>query len=437
MMPGMKGQPDIMREDANGHHVSTRAEAQHWLSSVRNIDESPVAVMLVGIRDLKQVNAYAGHERGDRLILQVGDTLVRHAAHMDADVKMVAHMTGREFLMIMTGPCRPGTLERHGEALMDLLSADFGTEGEPLFINPRIALATGQADETGMELLHRAEQALAAAYTPGGSKMVVAPYEKNFAMAVHRAIDGALRDALRQKTVSIMLQPQFRVDDGALYGAEALARLHHPGLGEIGAAQLFAAADRCDLRAELSGIILSRAIEIVGAWPASLGNLRIALNLGAEELGDGYGVRLLSQLQKNGVAPERLTLELTEESLVRDLDVAATQLQELRGYGIRIALDDFGTGYSSLAYLKMLPLDYLKIDKDMTADIVGNGRDKIILRAIIALAKALNLQIIAEGVEYSGELELLKLEGCDYYQGFLAAPPLSPEKFEQFAAEWK
>jgi diguanylate cyclase len=126
-------------------------------------------------------------------------------------------------------------------------------------------------------------------------------------------------------------------------------------------------------------------------------------------------------------------LELTEESLVRDIAVAASQLEQLRGKHIRIAVDDFGTGYSSLSYLKDLPLDYLKIDKGMTPDISGTGKDRIVLRAIIAMGQALGLKIIAEGVERSEELEMLKAEGCDYFQGYLRSEPLSADEFERFA----
>ena len=187
------------------------------------------------------------------------------------------------------------------------------------------------------------------------------------------------------------------------------------------------------MREELSHLIQEGAINLAARWPAALNNLRLAVNLGAEELTDNYGPRLLELLGQSGFEPDRLTLELTEESLIRDLDLAAGQLELLRSKGVRVAVDDFGTGYSSLAYLKALPLDYLKIDKGMTPDIVGTGKDRVILRAVIAMAKALDIAIIAEGVERPEELEMLKAEGCDYFQGFLRAPPLAPADFENFA----
>ena len=138
-------------------------------------------------------------------------------------------------------------------------------------------------------------------------------------------------------------------------------------------------------------------------------------------------------MARTGFDANRLTLELTEESLVRDIELASAELEQLRAKNIQIAVDDFGTGYSSLTYLKTLPLDYLKIDKSMTPDISGTGKDRIVLRAIIAMAKALELKIIAEGVEREEELEMLKAEGCDYFQGYLRSPPLSPDDFERFA----
>jgi EAL domain-containing protein (putative c-di-GMP-specific phosphodiesterase class I) len=247
------------------------------------------------------------------------------------------------------------------------------------------------------------------------------------------ALDRALRRAIKDRQIAIMLQPQFAVIDGRLVGAEALARWQHPELGEIGAAQLFATADRCDLREELSNYIQEQAIALAAAWPPAMADLRLSINLGAEELNEDYSSRLMCLLQQSGFDAHRLTLELTEESLVRDIDLAAAQLELLRQRAVRIALDDFGTGYSSLAYLKTLPLDYLKLDKGMTPDIGGQGKERIVLRAIIAMGKALGLQIIAEGVEREAELEMLRAEGCDYYQGFLRSPALAPHAFVDFA----
>ena len=282
-------------------------------------------------------------------------------------------------------------------------------------------------------MLHRAGIALGQAYERKGKKLAFATFERSAGADVAAAIDEGVRASILEREITIVLQPQFNVLTGQLVGAEALARLQHKDLGEIGAHQLFAAADRTDLREELSLLIQEQAIAIAAAWPPALNNLRLAINLGAQELDEGSAARILALLAQTGFEADRLTLELTEESLVRNIDLAGEQLEQLRAKAIRIALDDFGTGYSSLAYLKSLPLDYLKIDKSMTPDISGTGKDRIVLRAIIAMAKALGLQIIAEGVERKEELEMLRAEECDFFQGYLRSPPLSAEEFERFA----
>jgi diguanylate cyclase len=405
-------------------------DARDWLAQP---DEAAVTLLLLGIKDLKQINDRLGRPVGDAVIRRVGQQIRAFAEQQLSPIRLMARMPGREFLLVVDGNAGGRQLEIAAHKLLEMVSVDLGEGSNPIHINPRLGIAMSQAGESRQNLAARASDALAKAYGRKGKRFLVAESSSVLQSDSTEVIDAATRSALAEREISIMLQPQFEVATGRLVGAEALARLNHPELGEVSAGDLFAAADRCDLREELSHLIQEGAITLAAGWPAALNTLRLAVNLGAEELTDGYGPRLLELLIATGFAPDRLTLELTEESLIRDLDIASGQLELLRAKGVRIAVDDFGTGYSSLAYLKALPLDYLKLDKDMTPDIVGTGKDRVILRAIIAMAKALNIAVIAEGVEKSEELELLKAEGCDYYQGFLSAPPLSPADFEMFA----
>lgn len=407
--------------------------ARERLADYAGAQHAPLTLLLVGIKDLKQINERLGRERGDDVIREVGGKIIAFAGEHVSGVELVARMPGREFLLIIGGQPTAKQLEALARKLLDALSVDLGDEGEPLHISARVGIACAEPHEMGTELLHRAGTALSQAYARKGKRMAFAEYQGTTDSQMSAAIDAGMRAAVAERQIAIVLQPQFEVATGRLVGAEALARLQHRELGEIGAEQLFAAADRCDLREELSNLIQEQAIRIAAKWPAALGDLRLAVNLGAEELGEGYCGRLLALLERTGFAADRLTLELTEESLVRDIELASAELEQLRAKNIQIAVDDFGTGYSSLAYLKTLPLDYLKIDKSMTPDISGTGKDRIVLRAIIAMAKALELKIIAEGVEREEELEMLKAEGCDYFQGYLRSPPLSPDDFERFA----
>ena len=419
-----KASPRILRA------VAARA----WLAQYAGVGQMPLVLMLIGIKDLKQINDRLGREGGDAVIRKAGVRISQFADQNLEGVEMIARLPGREFLLAFGGQHNAKQLEVIAKNLLDTLSADLGTDTEPVHMSVRIGIAVAIEGENGTELLHRAGLALSKAYGRKGKKLVIADAKSPSGGAfVTSALDADLRLAIGKRQIAIMLQPQFEVASGALVGAEALARWHHPEFGEVGAGELFAAADRCDLREELSHVIQQEAIAIAARWPAAIDNLRLAVNLGAEELGDGYSTRLLELLERTGFSADRLTLELTEESLIRDIDQAAAQLELLRAHNIRIAVDDFGTGYSSLSYLKTLPLDYLKIDKGMTPDIGGTGKDRIVLRAIIAMGKALGLKIIAEGVEHEAELEMLKAEDCDYFQGYLRSLPLTSEAFEQFA----
>jgi EAL domain-containing protein (putative c-di-GMP-specific phosphodiesterase class I) len=161
------------------------------------------------------------------------------------------------------------------------------------------------------------------------------------------------------------------------------------------------------------------------AWPAALAGLRLSLNLTAGDIArPGFADLFLDRIDASGFPRKRLTLEITESGLIEDLGAASTLLATLRSAGCRIAIDDFGTGYSSLAYLKSLPLDYLKIDKKLAQDIAGTARDRVVVRGVIDMARSLGLSVIAEGVETTEQLDLLAKEGCQYYQGFLCSEPV-------------
>jgi diguanylate cyclase len=413
--------------------ISSASKAHAWLESYDSVGGDALSLMLIGIRDLKQINERHGREKGDAIINSAGQLILEYAEANITNLAIVARMPGREFLIILNEKPSLKYLEMTAKKLLEAMSSNFGETSDPLHISARVGIAVAETGENGTDLLHRAGIALGAAYERKGKKFAFATYEKAAGANIVAAIDEGVRASILNREITIVLQPQFSVSTGQLVGAEALARLQHKDLGEIGAHKLFAAADRTDLREELSSLIQEQAISIAAAWPPALDNLRLAINLGAQELDEGSAARILGLLEQSGFAADRLTLELTEESLVRNIALASFQLEQLRAKSIRIALDDFGTGYSSLAYLKALPLDYLKIDKSMTPDISGTGKDRIVLRAIIAMAKALGLLIIAEGVERDEELEMLRAEECDYFQGYLRSPPLSPAEFERFA----
>ena len=298
---------------------------------------------------------------------------------------------------------------------------------------PRVALLRASEGELAADALDTLSQALAEAQRQPGVRLVWADGRRAPRGRSAAALEADLLAALARNEIAVLFQPQFALDDGRLTGAEALARWEHPTLGRIGAATLFAVAERADQTLQLSQHIAARALSAAAAWPHELG-LRLSLNLTAGDLSVGnFADTIRAAVEAAGFPADRLTLEVTEQALLVDLEGAAVALSELAAAGVRVALDDFGSGFANFRYLKLLPLDYLKLDHSLTDDVVTLPRDRAILRAIVAMARALELKVIAEGVESEEQRALLKAEGCDYFQGFLRAGPMATHEFAAFA----
>lgn len=241
-----------------------------------------------------------------------------------------------------------------------------------------------------------------------------------------------LRAALGEEQVEILFQPQFACDDGRLLGAEALSRWNHPRLGRIGVESLFDIAERSGEAARLTRHIAGRALAVAADWPE---RLHLSLNVTATDVtAEDFAGDIASAVAEVGFAPGRLTLEITEHALVAELDRSATQLERLAGQGVRIALDDFGAGFCNFRYLKRLPLHCLKLDRSMVEGVAESERDLAVLRAIVAMATALDLAVIAEGVETKAQRDAVAREGCAAWQGFLGAEPMTASAFAELAA---
>ncbi len=235
-------------------------------------------------------------------------------------------------------------------------------------------------------------------------------------------LEADLLSALDRREIEVLFQPQFSCATGAVAGAEALARWQHPTLGEIGARDLFAIAERAALVAPLSRHVVARALEDAATWPDTL---TLSLNITPEELGDPrFAADFAALIGRSEIAPRRLMLEITEDLLLRNLAQAASALKALRGLGFRTALDDFGAGYCNFRYLRELPLDALKLDKAMVEGVPADATALAVLRAIVAVGKALGLAVYAEGIEDEIQRAAITAEGCDYWQGFLRAQPM-------------
>ena len=243
--------------------------------------------------------------------------------------------------------------------------------------------------------------------------------------------DRALEQALADDAIQLVFQPQIEPRSGRVDGAEALARWTPAESPE----NLFRRAGAVGLTERLSRHVQQKTLREVGRWRGPLKHLRLSLNLAPEDLArEGYDEWLVGELAAARLDPRRLTLEITESSLVIDRPVVSTRLARLRALGIEIAIDDFGTGYANLAYLTSLPLDTIKIDRGLIAEIVGGSRDRIVVKAMIGMARELGLKVVVEGIETTAQLALVADWGCDLYQGFLVAGPLSEVELGRFVA---
>jgi EAL domain-containing protein (putative c-di-GMP-specific phosphodiesterase class I) len=241
--------------------------------------------------------------------------------------------------------------------------------------------------------------------------------------------DLVLEAAIAAGEPSLLFQPQIETRTGRVVGAEALVRWS----GEGDAQALFARAERCGLSERLSRHVQRQALRAAAQWAGPLAGLNFSINLLPDDLSrNGYEQWLLQEIGAAGLDPARLTVEITESAMVVDDRTVAERLSVLRREGIRVAVDDFGTGYASLAYLTRLPLDVLKVDRGLIADIVAGRRDGIVVRALIRLARELELQLLVEGVESADQLALLAEWGVERYQGFIGARALSEPELARF-----
>lgn len=243
-----------------------------------------------------------------------------------------------------------------------------------------------------------------------------------------RGRDHLLEAVIAHEGVGLAFQPQIEPVSGKVTGVEALARwsMAKPE-------RLFARAAAAGLAERLSRLVQRKALRAAGAWEGPLRRLSLSINVLPEDLARrGYDQWLLDEMEAACIAPERLTVEITESALLSDYEAIGEKLARLREAGVAIAVDDFGSGYANMAYLANLPLDALKIDRSLVTGISNGSRDQIVVKAMIRLARELDLKVIVEGVESIGQLALLAQWGCDLYQGFIGAGPLDEAELMRF-----
>lgn len=432
---------DAFRDSVTGlpSVEAVRARLGDWLIETAATGEpARIHAMLLGLRRFDAVNLAYGAAAGDGALVEVSARIAHFAAAELDGPWLVARTGGGNFLLVADEACSRERWQLFAEQLADVVAKPIAVPAGVLRLSPRIALLRGLSGEAVDSMLDRLGQALEAAKRAQGRRIAWADGEASRPGHSAAQLEADLLSSIDRDEIEIVYQPQFALggagtDGDRLIGAEALARWNHPRLGRMGAGTLFAIAERTDHVEPLSRHIAGRAMTQMRGLPA---RLRLSLNVTPADLAAGSFVdQFLGIVGESGFAPERLTLEVTEQSLLQDVHLVAVIAGELASRGIRIALDDFGAGFCNFRYLKLLPLHYIKLDRSMIEGITSDPRDLAVLRAIVAMAGALGLDVIAEGIESQAQRDLIAAEGCKFYQGFLRAPPMSAEDFAAMARQ--
>jgi len=402
---------------------AARAWIHHQIG--QSTEESPsIVALLLAVNRFDAINAAFGRSTGDAVLQGVARRIERL---VDADNvrRMVARLAGAQFIILLGAPTSLSEGRFLAGQLVEAIDRPFVSGDHVITLGSRVGVVAASEDEDGASLLRRGSKALVEAKAGKSDPIHVSDAGSQSESARGDQLEVDLRRALDTDEIEIVFQPQVSVTSGLIVGVEALARWPHPAYGELGATTLFSVAERSDYLVQLSDHVQRKALAAAARWPSSLADIRLAINITAADIArPGFSEQFIDLIAASGFDRGRLTVEVTEGSLIEDLNGAATLLARLREAGLRIAIDDFGTGYSSLAYLKAFPLDYLKIDKRLCEDITGSPRDRIVVRSVIDMARSLGLDVIAEGVESQEQLDLLAKEGCTLYQGFLCSKPV-------------
>ncbi|NOY13654.1 MAG: EAL domain-containing protein [Deltaproteobacteria bacterium] len=405
------------------------------------------AVMFLDLDHFKMVNDTLGHSIGDQLLqsaaerlkncLRLADTVSRSVGEKAGDERgeehVLARLGGDEFIILLPllrSPEDAGVVARQ---IITDMAKPFALEGHEVVTPASIGLAIYPDDGTDSETLLRcADVAMYHAKGQGRNSFYYYTDEMNNAARERLTLEHHLRHDIEcRQGFYLVYQPQVAVQDNRLFGMEVLVRWRHDELGEVSPVRFIPIAEDSGLIVPLGKWILETACQQLQDWIERGGTgYKIAVNLSGRQLKQPDLLQMVTAaLHSSGLAPQLLELELTESMLMETVEKTILLMRELKHLGVSLAIDDFGTGYSSLNYLKRFPIDTLKIDRSFIRDLESDPDDAAIIEAIIAMAKSLRLQVVAEGVETEMQLEFLRHRGAHQYQGFLFSKPLSAEEF--------
>jgi diguanylate cyclase (GGDEF)-like protein len=384
----------------------------------------PVALFFIDLDRFKFINDSFGHAAGDELLKAVARRLRGTVRPGDT----VARLGGDEFAVLLENVPSRRAAERAASDLSACVSAPFDLSGKEVFITASVGVSLSAPSEAAeARLLHEADVALYRVKRQGRANWVVFDPAVDGAGWERATLEVQLRQAMQDDTLWLAYQPLVELATNRIVELEALVRWQHPDRGTVLPRAFVPVAEQTGLVVPFGRWVLETACRQGHVWQERYGEAPVvSVNLSARQFLHPELVEDIAQvLQSTGLAPDRLKLEITESTMMINVDVAAGTLRRLQTLGVRIAIDDFGSGYSSLSYLRHLPIDQLKIDQEFIAGLERQGEASAIVRAVIALAQALQIEVVAEGIESSVQAAHLRSWGCDLGQGFHLGRPLS------------
>jgi diguanylate cyclase (GGDEF)-like protein len=399
-------------------------------------DGHSFAVALFDLDRFKVVNDSLGHRAGDQLIKEVAHRLAGIARSTDT----VGRLGGDEFLFIMDRLAKREDAELIARRAVKALQAPIRLDGVDLHTSASIGIAMFPADGRNAEtLIANADAAMYCAKQRGRNNIQLYAAGMNSATQERVKLESDLHQALSLKQFELHYQPKVDTKTGLIHGAEALVRWRHPQRGVVPPAEFIPLAESCGLIDSIGEWVVRESCRQARAWQLEgLPPLRVAVNLSAFQFRHGNLLQMIREaLQAAQLEPRFLEVEITESALMSDPEESVTILEQLSRMGVVVSVDDFGTGYSSMSYLRRFPIDKLKIDRGFIAELISRADDASIVRAIVSLAHSLRLKVVAEGVETSEQLDLLKSLGCDQYQGFCFSPAVPAAQFATLLRESK
>ncbi|GAB6907342.1 Sensory box/GGDEF family protein [Desulfosarcina cetonica] len=397
-------------------HAARRSSDRSW------------ALMFLDLDKFKQVNDTLGHDTGDRLLKEVAERL--KACLRESDY--LFRLGGDEFTIILTNLNLDIDVARVARKILQSISQVYRLDGHEIFTSTSIGISVFPNDGWDVEaLVKNADMAMYAAKENGGSGYRFFTEEMNYKAQHRMKMEVHLRKAIQNEELRLHYQPL--VDRrNRIVGVEALIRWHNPELGFVLPADFIRVTEDTGIIVAVGRWVLSTACTQAKHWQRmGFKNLSVSVNISSRQMQEpDFEAMVLKIIAASGLPPELLNLEITESSVIQNPEVCLVKMKRMRDHGISFSIDDFGTGYSSLSYLKRFPIDTLKIDRSFISDALKCESDKEMVRTIIAMARALNIHTVAEGVETREQMDFLARSGCDLMQGYLFSPPLPADRLE-------